>query len=193
MPKLSTIPTVYNELKQISISDLKRWDYLNDVCIRNGAIQWSREGVQTSSIGIRVNLTTGSHLELTYKVNDTSINYTVELVRKPSNLGKGFVFYFLCPFSRKLSKKLYLYGKHFVNRTMIQGLYECQRWSSLGRLINANYDYLENASKAMQLLESKHFMKYYDGKPTKRYLKIIHLIEYAKRQPYQSMDALLAS
>jgi len=187
------IPTVYNELKQISISDLKRWDYLNDGCIRNGSIQWSIEGIQTATIGVYVNLATHSYLELRYKVNDTSINYKVELVRKPSNLGKGFVFYFLCPFSRKLSKKLYLNGKHFVNRTMIEGLYECQRWSSRDKLLFANYDYLENVSKALELLESKHFMKYYDGRPTKRYLKIIHLIEYAKRQPYQSIDALLAS
>src|SRR5690606_41561878 len=105
MPKPHTFPTLYNEALQISISKIKEWEYLNPEQIKSGTLTWSRNGSQTGTISIKVN-THSEHpyIELDYKYRDEPRNYKISLVSLPSNLGKGLIWYFLCPQTNKLCR-----------------------------------------------------------------------------------------
>jgi hypothetical protein len=102
-------------MKKVTISFLAKHGYLKPNQWRNGTINWSVEGVQIAPISIAVDTTAG-YLELDYKCNGTPINYRVHLVAIPSNLGKGFVYFFICPKIGKRCRKLYLADTYFYSR-----------------------------------------------------------------------------
>ena len=128
MPKPYTFPTLYNEALQISTSNLKKWNYLKPGRIKSGALTWSSNGHKTASVSIEVNTQTEQpYLELDYKYKDEPRNYKIELVSVPSNLGKGVVWYFLCPQTKKRCRKLYLISGYFLHREAFNGcMYACQ-------------------------------------------------------------------
>ena len=94
MPKPNTFPTLFDELKTISISFLNKHGYLRPDQWRRGTITWSRGEGQykriTGSISIAVNSSSGTpYLELDYKCDGKPINYKVQLVSIPSNIAEG--------------------------------------------------------------------------------------------------------
>ena len=94
---------LYDSLKQISLSFLNKNGYLKPDQRKSGSLIWSINGNQTGSIGIKVNtLLESAYLELDYKCNQISINYRVPLIAIPSNLGKGVVWFFVCPYTGKI-------------------------------------------------------------------------------------------
>jgi hypothetical protein len=192
MPKPHTFPTLYDDLKTVSISDLKRWEYLLPNQWKQGDITWRRNGEKTDSISIVVSMASlNSFLILDYKSNDNPINYTVLLVSIPSNLGKGVVWYFICPHTGKRCRKLYLLGGYFYHRSAFRGcMYEKQTYSHNNRWLGKQFDKLFGSEKAYEQIYSKHFKKLYNGKPTKRYLK---LLKQAKAGEGISEEALLLS
>src|SRR5688572_13954901 len=103
----TSLPTLFNECKTVSISDLKKWGYLNPSQLKFGSIYWSRDEVSTGSISIRtVTYSENPYLEVDYKANGNPIKYQIPLIALNSNLGKGHVWYFQCPFTGKLCRKL---------------------------------------------------------------------------------------
>jgi hypothetical protein len=118
MPKFPTFPTIYDNCKTVSISDLKRWEYLKPNQFKSGLITWSINGNKSGSISIRTNTNSENpYLELDYKCNETPINYRVQLVSIPSNLGKGVVWFFICPRTGKRCRKLHLADIYFYHRS----------------------------------------------------------------------------
>lgn len=191
MPKPHTFPTLFDEVKTVSISFLGKHGYLKPNQWQSGTITWSRNGCKTGSISIRINtLTERPYLELDYKSNDTPINYQVDLVSIPSNIGNGVVWYFICPHTRKRCRKLYLVGGYFYHRSAFRScMYEKQTYSHNNRWLCKQFDKLFNSEKAYEQIYSRHFKKQYNGKPTKRYLK---LLKQAKAGEGISEEALLA-
>ena len=47
-------PTLYNEVLQLKVSELKKWEYLNPNKIQSETITWNRNGNKTDSISITV-------------------------------------------------------------------------------------------------------------------------------------------
>lgn len=183
MPKQYTFPTLLDDVLQISITKLKEWGYLNPEQYRRGTINWSYNGEKTSSISIRVD-TNGliPCITLDYKSSGEPINYKVYLTSVPSNLGKGKIWYFRCPHTNKLCRKLYLIGDYFLHRTAsTNGMYQCQTTSKKWRFIENAFGSFFETDKLYKELYSKHFKKYYKGKPTKRYLKIIKQLQKTER------------
>lgn len=184
MPKFPTFPTLYDECWQISISSLNSWGYLIPGQWKNGTITWSRgEGEYkeiTGQIGISVNTFSKSpYLELKYTCNGNPINYRVPLVSMPSNLGKGLVWFFICPRSGKRCRKLYYIEAHFYHRSAFKGcMYEKQAQSNRSRKLIQQYEKIFGVDKAFEQIYSKHFKKYYNGKPTKRYSKLLKKTEH---------------
>jgi len=124
MPKHPTFPTLYDECKSISISDLKRWEYFKPNQYKSGVITWSRNGDKTGSISIAVNTHSESpYMELDYRCNKAPINYRVQLVSIPSNLGKGVVWFFICPPNREALPKATLCRYLFLPPFSVQGLF----------------------------------------------------------------------
>ena len=126
MAKVSTFPTLFDNVLQISISKLMEWKYLEPQQIMSGTLRWSVNGKETASINIIANTRSG-YIELNYNYNKEPRNYKIALVSLPSNLGKGDVWYFLCPQTGKRCRKLYSVGGYFLHRKAFKGcMYEKQ-------------------------------------------------------------------
>ena len=190
MPKPYTFPTLYNEALQISISKLKEWEYLNPEQIKSGTITWSRNGNETGSISIKVNTHSEQpYIELDYKYRDEPRNYKVSLVSIPSNLGKGLIWYFLCPQTNKRCRKLYSIGGYFLHREAFEGcMYESQIQSKKYRQLDKTLGAYFRTDDLYSQLYQKHFKKYYAGKPTKRYLQIMEQIQKAESIPHYEIE-----
>jgi hypothetical protein len=179
MPKFPTFPTLYNECKTISISKLKEWGYLKPETWKSGEINWSRNGEKTASIWVTVNIQdSDSYIILDYKSNGTPISYMVKLTSVPSNIGKGAVWYFICPKTGKRCRNLYLVGGYFYHRSAFQGcMYEKQTYSHKNRDLCQMFEKAFGSDKVYEQLYSKGFKKNYAGKPTKKYLKLMRNLE----------------
>lgn len=175
MPNHFTLPTLYDECKKVSISFLSQHGYLKPNQWLSGTITWSRNGSKTGSISISINtLSERPYLELDYKSNDTPINYKVLLVSIPSNIGKGVIWYFICPRTGKRCRKLYLIDGYFYHRSAFRGcMYEKQTYSHNNRWLGKQFDKMAGRERAYEQIYSKFFKKQYNGKPTKRYLKLL--------------------
>ena len=195
MPKPHTFPTLYDDLKTVSISFLTKHNYLKPNQWQSGTITWSRNGNKTGSISIRVNTQPESpYLELDYKCNEAPINYRVQLVSAPSNLGKGVVWYFVCPHTGKRCRKLYLADTYFYHRSAFRDcMYEKQTQSKKYRGLDKTLGVYYRADQLYEQLYKKHFKKQYAGKPTKKYLKLTRQIQRAESIPAHEIERALLS
>lgn len=193
MPKPHTFPTLYNDVLQISITKLKEWEYLNPEQLKSGTITWSRNDNKRGSISITVNTKSEKpYIELDYKSNDEPRNYKVQLVSIPSNLGKGVIWYFLCPETNKRCRKLYSIEGYFLHREAFKGcMYESQTQSKSYRQLDKTLGAYFRTDDLYSQLYQKHFKKTYAGKPTKRYLRIMEQIRKAEKTAYNEIERLL--
>lgn len=196
MPKPHTYPTLYDDLKTVSISFLTKHGYLKPNQWQGGTISWNRNGNKTGSISIRVNTQPERpYLELDYKYRDEApINYRVQLVSALSNLGKGVVWYFVCPHTKKRCRKLYSIGGYFLHREAFSGcMYETQTQSKKYRQFDKTLGAYFKSDNLYSELYKKNFKKTYAGKPTKRYLRIKAQIDKAESIPYYEIERAMLS
>lgn len=175
MAKFPSYPTLFDECKTINISDFKRWGFLKSNLKLKSEITWSRNGNKTGCISISVNTFVESpFVELNYQCNGTLIDYKIPLITVDSNLGKGVVWFFICPYSGKRCRKLHLVGNYFYHRSAFRNcMYENQTKSHSSRNHFSMADKLFRVADANDKIYSKNFKKYYNGLPTKRYIKAI--------------------
>jgi len=192
MPKPHTFPTLFDEVKTVSISFLSKHGYLKPDKWQNGTITWSRNGEKTGWISIEVNTQhERPYLELDYKCNGTPINYRVQLISAPSNLGKGVVWCFVCPHTGKRCRKLYLADYYFYHRSAFRGcMYDKQTQSKKYRYLDKTLGAYFQADQLYSQLYKKHFKKKYAGKPTKKYLKLTRQIKLAERVSHKEIERL---
>lgn len=81
---------------------------------------------------------------------------TVSLCSEPSNLGKGQVWYFLCPYTGRKCRTLFLNGKVIASRYAFCHVYSYQNESRINRLLSS---FGKNDSP-----ERKYGKKTYKGK-----------------------------
>lgn len=193
MPKPHTFPTLYDEVKTVSISFLTKHGYLKPNKLKAGSIHWSRNGENLGSISIKVcTYSESPYLEFDYKCNEAPINYRVQLISAPSNLGKGVVWYFICPHTGKRCRKLYLADTYFYHRSAFRGcMYEKQTQSKKSRYLFKVLDPYFKSDNLYSELYKKHFKKTYAGKPTQRYLRIMEQIQKAESIPYHEIERAL--
>jgi len=183
MPRYSNIPTLIDELRSFTLSDLKKLGYLKKDTFVSGTMNWiNRYDEITSSISLAVNNSEyNNYLELSYTCNDEVLKYKVNIIKLPSNLGKGKVLYFICPFTNKRCRKLHLINGKFMHRSaLINPLYSKQIESKRWREWNKTFGTALELEILYEKLYSKNFKKYYDGKPTKKFQKLSNQIEKLK-------------
>lgn len=193
MPKPHSFPTLYDDIKTVSISFLKQHKYFNPQSVRAGVITWSRGGHKTGSISIMVNITDdNSYLQLEYNCDGVPIKYRVQLIQVPSNLGKGFQWFFECPRTFLLCRKLYQVHTYFWHRKAFNGcMYECQTQSKKWRSIEKVYGLYFDLEKNYSALYKKHLKTKYAGIPTKKYLKLTTQIEKGEQIDYREVEMLM--
>ena len=178
MAKYPTYPTLLNELLQFSTKGLKALKYFDGLSYKGGVLNWKQNGEATASISIKVNtLSDNPFIELDYKANDKPMNYKINLVSIPSNLGEGIIWYFICPNTGRKCRKLYLADGYFVSRfAFTNAMYEKQAESHKWRHWHKTIGKLCGTDELFEQLEASYFKNFYAGKPTKRYLKIMKRI-----------------
>jgi hypothetical protein len=185
------MPIIYDSLKILTISFLKSRNYLEPNSYKGGNVIWTRNGQPDGNIDIKVNTVEESpYLELDYRVNGTPINYRVNLVTSPSNLGRGVIWFFVCPVTGKRCRKLYLAGNHFYHRTAYRGMYEKQAQSKKYRNLEKVFGSFEVDNLYKQLYK-KNFKKTYAGKPTRKYIRLSNKIDKAESVPPGLMKRFL--
>ncbi|NQY10432.1 MAG: hypothetical protein HRT71_13080 [Flavobacteriales bacterium] len=196
MPKPYTCPTLFDNALQMNVSKLKQWGYLKPNQITNDAtLNWSRNGEPIGNISINVDTHSEQpYIELDYKYKDEPRKYKVKLVSMPSNLGKGIVWYFLCPKTNKRCRKLYSIDGYFYHREAFTGcMYDTQTQSKDYRQLDKTLGAYFRSENLYSELYKKHFKKTYAGKPTKRYLRIMKEIQKGERiSPYEIERLMLA-
>lgn len=193
MPKYSNLPILYNNALQINISKLREWGYLRLNQSKAGSLSWSKNGNQIASISIKISMFEGDeYLHLKYKFNDYPKESKIRLVRKSTNLGIGEMWFFRCPSTGKLCRKLYLIEGNFYHREAFKGcFYESQVQSKFGRFLDKNYGDYFNSESLYQQIHKKHLKKTYSGKPTKKYLKLSEKLERAQSHSATDIESLL--
>lgn len=193
MPKPATFPTLYDEVKTLSISLLKKHGYLNPNQKQWGIVTWNMEGRANGSISIAVTISQyATYLILDYGCNGENVHYRVDLVRIPSNLRKGHIWYFVCPKTQKRCRKLYLVENFFYHREAFSGcMYSKQTLSKRSRLLDRSIALVFGSEAIENRLHKKHLKKHYAGKPTKRYLILLHRLEEAERIDFRELEILL--
>lgn len=195
MPKPHTLPYLFDELKNINISNLIKWRYLEKGFSKSGVITWNNNYNEvTSRINIKVTFNDNEQtLILDYKCENEVYNVTVYLESLPSNLGKGNVWYFICPYTGKRCRILHLIQGKFIHRSALKsGMYSKQIQSKKWRLMEKVYGCYFDYDKLYLELNSKHFKRFYNGKPTKRYLKLMEQINRAERFSASDIERMFA-
>ena len=132
MPKQATIPTLYDEVKRIRLSDITKNGELKNKTVVRGTITWTNDFTQKKN-SISYTLNTYNEepvLTLDYVCNGDPVNYQVYFTSVPSNLGKGSVWYFVCPHTQKRCRVLYLVDTYFLHREAFKGcMYQIQTFS----------------------------------------------------------------
>ncbi|RCU44702.1 hypothetical protein DQ356_00270 [Chryseobacterium lacus] len=103
------------------------------------------------------------------------IEYNIPLITRSSNLGIGLIWFFVCPFTGKVCRKVHLINGRFRHRSalprlMYQNQIEAKKWREWNRIFANDFTiYTE--------LYSKYFKRYYKGKMTKRFARLSKKIE----------------
>ena len=179
MGRNSTGAITVNQCLQLHVNIIVK-HIRNDVKSYSGRVSWQRGDI----IDYRItNDAAGIYLELDYTKGQTEkVNYKIPVYPKPSNLGKGFNYYFICPATGHPCKILYLgYGsKYFKSREAYQNrIYYPGQLSSRLNLHNDKYWSLE---RQLETLYKKHTKSHYRGIVTRPQKRIKRLQE--KRDHY---------
>lgn len=158
----------------ISITDLKKKGFFNDT--KTGSVlNWTKDSELCFCVGVEMFIGENEkYLILTHKNKNTeneteneTEKYKVNIISIPSNIGKGFVTYFVCPSRGKHCRKLFSCGGKFLHREAIGLLYEQQ-----AKKHPISYAFYLNDEQRNEP-NTKNFRKYYKGKMTKRYFQIL--------------------
>jgi hypothetical protein len=178
MPRLSNYPITYEDCKSIEIKILKKNNYLQSNQLNECIIRWYINEETTGKMKLIVNtLSANPYIELIYTLNEEGIQYKVQLIKEKSNLGIGEIWYFICPFTNKRCRKLYLLNKYFSHRNRFKGVfYEKQLLSKSNRKILGLFNKVNHINDAIEETNSKHFRRYYNKAKTKRLIKLRKII-----------------
>ena len=128
-----------------------------------GIIQWSFCGRSDGSASLSVETyEAAAYLTISYKTGQGEVvRQQIKLIHQPSNLGRGKVWYFICPQTGGKCRKLYRMGRYFYSQKAFStAIYASQAESKMMRL-----------AKPAPPPWPKGKPKMYEGLYTKAYVK----------------------
>ncbi|RYD54868.1 MAG: hypothetical protein EOP56_18035 [Sphingobacteriales bacterium] len=185
MGRKGTGAVAVGECNRISIKYLQNNGYLIKGCATKGKLSWSdrRTGQQMAAITIyTVFGPIEKYIRLQYLHTDPHtgearvMDYTIQIIEQPSNLGKGSVLYFQCPTTWRRCRVLYdaYHSPMFQCRQAFKQriYYPAQQASKLLRPLES---YLAVCDRLKQLTGYSRNAYTYDGKVTARAAKLAEL------------------
>ena len=157
-----------DEYLHLSIADCKRMGFLAPQAMRSGVVTRRVNDKKRASIGFATDTRGVPVAKFSYTCDGQPVDYTVYLRWKRSNLSPdtehGY-YYFVCPITGKLCRKLYLYDGRFVSRGAFNPLYKQQTKSHSYRN-NPLFALLDLEIKIEQIETDRYRREYYNGKIT---------------------------
>lgn len=155
---------VHEQLERLTTKGLTSQQVLKPNTIAKGQMWWTCAGNRTASIGYIIN-TNSNTLTLHYTLTSTQqqVKQTITLQAIASNLNRGKVYYFLCPYTGYRVRTLYLIGGRFRSRHAVRGLY--YRSQVLSRYDRYNERYWK-VEKQIEQLTGKGYTHTYRGSLT---------------------------
>ncbi|MDR6403964.1 MULTISPECIES: hypothetical protein [Chryseobacterium] len=194
MGRWSNTPYEVESLKRITIADLKKLGYLQPNVRVSQNIFWTNQyGERTGAITVIIDTTeTDGYITFDYTYNQSKkVNYKVRLITRPSNLGNSLLWFFVCPSTQKVCRKLHLNSGYFLHRTAFSDVYyekqlQSKKWRGWEKTFGSYLD-----DKLYEELHKKHFKKYYNGKPTKKYLQLMKKLNARKAISFEDIERAL--
>jgi hypothetical protein len=166
--------------RRLDLKRLKELGYLPKNGTVSGGIQWSSGGEITGSINLTVNTENVPYLKLDYRTKDywegeddwKPRNYSLSLEKIPCHFG-GFKWFVICGLSKngaycgRRVRVLYSVGGYFGCRTCADLTYEKCNYGGRYKGFISIPDLDE--------LEAKISRRYYAGKPTRKYRKLMKM------------------
>lgn len=157
---------------------LKQWGVLQKIC-HWGSYVWSRSGEEAGRVSYSTNLDApenAHHMRLDYKVRSgqseewKDMEYNVRMVSTPCHFG-SIRWWFICPNARcnRRCRKLFSYGGYFVCNKCTGYWYDSQTW------MNQRFRVYKKYMDADDYYHEKVKREFYNGKPTKRFLKYLRM------------------
>lgn len=193
-----------DNLRRITVFSLKEWDYFRGR--KSGIITWT-SGWDDSKNSVSIMVDPSEklpHLRIWYTHTNrstdekTNLDYNIPLITTKCNLG-GKRYWFICPWYRngvycgQRVAALYMGGKHFACR-------HCYDLSYASKNENRRY-YLSplrqilDSETEIEELTKKVKTKFYDGKPTRKYKRLLKAIDRANgvvaSQAYEELEKTL--
>lgn len=178
MPRQTRFPILLDECIILSISYLLRERYIYAFADRIEEIGWIKNDAELVKLVVKVHIKMeelNGKIQLQYFINGYEFKYIVAIISKPSNLGKGKVYYFKCPFTGMTCKNLYLINGLFVHRLYFHKcLYSSQTYSWYTRQIKLSFDILRHEVSHVVIPRKRYSKTHYRGIPTKRMISVLN-------------------
>lgn len=174
---MARIPKFLDSVEDLwcfNISSLTKRGLLIDNSFANEvSVRLKKNGISEAGFSLSVNILSGfGNIDFSYSYYGTIQKYTVEVVSRPSNLGKGVVWFFICPVTKKVCRKLYFHKGLFLHRTAFpQIIYEQQKLSKRHRKLDKTMKMALDESIYQEFYQ-KHLKTHYRGKITRRFERI---------------------
>jgi hypothetical protein len=172
---------ILESLPSISISEIKKAVRFYRIGTASYTISVQHRGKPVGSIGVTAHIDfpeTISYLQLRYECNGETISDKIELRFVRSNLKRGCVVYFVCPISKESCRKLYLCKNSFKGRRGIKRAYYGSELVSGKKRQNLKYTLtLGKATGIAKTAQQPYFMQFYNGSPTKKYLRVVEAVQ----------------
>lgn len=181
--------TILEDIPCLSISTLKKGFNLNWIGTKSKTLNLLYANKATGEMECRghiqatVTIDDGNdHLLPQYEVNGHEVNDRIDLNCIKSSLGKGYLYYFLCPVTAKPVRKIYLHDGHFISRHAIDNYHYRSQTESKRKREALWWD--RKAMKSWNIILSSHkpyFKATYGGRLTLSAKKVKAAISVYKR------------
>lgn len=169
----------YDEVPQLTISALSRQNILTPCEHKQATVKWHLRDAIAAAAHISCNTLQqdGQFIEISYEHDGKLVESKVALTTLPSNLGKGHLYYFICPQTKVRCSTLYLINGLFLHRSASRGTY---RIKNIYRKTRERHKWVKSIHARINAgneLNQPYFKATYAGAPTKRYKKILRALQ----------------
>lgn len=123
-----------------------------------------------------------SSIRLSYEINGKPIEYNIELVPVLISSTQTHTYNFVCSFSNRLCRKLYLIDDYFQHRKAKGNIYHSQSLSKKQRLQFKQMVNLQRLEKIIEQRSRKYFKTHYAHILTKRNKRVMTAHKQLKTQ-----------
>lgn len=177
--------TTVEECKDIDVFWLNKNGYFQGM--RTGGIEWSRGFSRNkSSVGFTVNVLREPYIHFRYTITDRDtretqkMDYQIALTTTPCHFG-GKRYWFICPLGYKGTPCRRRVAKLFLDDFSYFGCRHCLQLSYDSRNKNHRSPYVAlmqtlEAGKRIEKLQKEMKITHRKGKPTKKYVELMQLV-----------------